>query len=138
VRDLFHKILSISLALLVFFSTSSFTIHEHYCGGKLVDSSIFLSAKTCSSEMEEPSSEEGCAIQKNNCCEDKVIILEGQDELKTSTITLNLEQQLFVASFIYTYVNLFDGLKENIIPFKDYVPPLVTRQLFKLDETYLI
>lgn len=122
----------------MFFSSTSFAIHEHYCGGDLVDSSIVLNAKTCGSEMEESPLNGGCVIEKNNCCEDKVILLKGQDELKTTAITLHLEQQFFVASFIYTYVNLFDGLEQNIIPFRDYSSPLVVRQLFKLDETYLI
>lgn len=137
-KNLFNKILSVFLALLVFFSTSSFAIHEHYCGGELMNSSMFINAKNCGSNMEKSSSSEGCIIENDSCCEDKVIIIEGQDQLKTTPTLVSFEQQFFVASFMNTHVNLFDGLEENIIPFKDYTPPLVTRQLFKLDETYLI
>jgi hypothetical protein len=125
------------MAIVVLFSTMSFTIDMHYCGDTLVETTIFHKAKGCGMEMEKPSSE-GCSITKKNCCDDKQLVIDGQDELKLNFDKLTFEQQQFVASFIYTYINLFEGLDKNVSSFDEYKPPLVVRQIFKIDETYLI
>jgi hypothetical protein len=65
-------------------------------------------------------------------------VVDGQDDLKTSYTNLTFEQQAFVATFFYTYFNLFDGLDKNIVPFRDYTPPYLIRDVQKLHETYLI
>jgi hypothetical protein len=136
-KQIFHKISSFLMAIVVLFSTMSFTIDMHYCGYTLVETTIFHKAKGCGMEMEKPSSE-GCSITKKNCCDDKQLVIDGQDELKLNFDKLTFEQQQFVASFIYTYINLFEGLDKNVSSFDEYKPPLVVRQIFKIDETYLI
>ena len=136
-KQVFHKILSFLMAIVVLFSTMSFTIDMHYCGDTLVDTAIFKKAKGCGMEMQNPSSE-GCAITKKNCCSDKQMTIDGQDDLQLSFDTLSFEQQQFVASFVYTYINLFEGLDQNVSSYEKYRPPLVIRQIYKLDETYLI
>lgn len=125
------------MALVVLLSTVSFTIDMHYCGETLVDTAIFKKAKNCGMEMQNPSTKD-CSMTKKNCCSDKQIFVDGQDELKISFDTLSLEQQQFVTSFIYTYINLFEGFDEDINSFREYKPPLVVRQIYKIDETYLI
>ena len=125
------------MAFVVFFSTLSFTVNMHYCGDTLVDTAIFHKAKGCGMEMQKPSTE-GCAITKKNCCDDEQLIVDGQNELQLQVDTISFEQQLFVASFVYTYISLFQGLDKNISSYEEYKPPLVIRQLYKIDETYLI
>ncbi|WBX71393.1 hypothetical protein PG912_00900 [Tenacibaculum retecalamus] len=125
------------MALVVLLSTMSFTIDMHYCGGTLVDTEIFQKAKTCGMEMQESQTKD-CSITKKNCCNDKQTVIDSQNELKLSFETLSFEQQQFVASFIYTYINLFKDADEDINSYRDYAPPLVVRELYKLDETYLI
>ncbi|RSK40747.1 hypothetical protein EJA19_04695 [Mangrovimonas spongiae] len=125
------------MAFVVLFSTMSFTIDMHYCGDKLVETAIFHKAKGCGMEMEKPSTE-GCSITKKNCCDDKQLSIEGQDELQLSVDKISFEQQVFITSFIYTYINLFEGLESNVSSYEEYKPPLVTCQIFKIDETYLI
>ncbi|WP_240640214.1 HYC_CC_PP family protein [Mangrovimonas spongiae] len=136
-KQVFHKILSMLMAFVVLFSTMSFTIDMHYCGDKLVETAIFHKAKGCGMEMEKPSTE-GCSITKKNCCDDKQLSIEGQDELQLSVDKISFEQQVFITSFIYTYINLFEGLESNVSSYEEYKPPLVTCQIFKIDETYLI
>ncbi len=125
------------MAFVVLFSTMSFTMNMHYCGDTLVETAIFNKAKGCGMEMEKPSTE-GCSITKKNCCNDEQLVIDGQDELKLNFDKLTFEQQQFVASFIYTYINLFEGLDKNVSSYEEYKPPLVIRQLYKIDETYLI
>ena len=136
-KQVFHKIMSFTMAFVVLFSTMSFTVNMHYCGGTLVETAIFQKAKGCGMEMQKPSTE-GCAITKKNCCDDKQLIVEGQDELQLQLDKISFEQQLFITSFVYTYINLFEGLDTNESSYEEYEPPLVIRQIFKIDETYLI
>ena len=125
------------MAFVVLFSTMSFTINMHYCGDTLVETAIFHKAKGCGMEMEKPSTE-GCAITKKNCCDDQQLAIEGQDELQMQFDKVSFEQQVFIASFVYAYINLFEGYDEDVNSFREYKPPLVVRQIYKLDETYLI
>ena len=137
-KKVFQQISSFSLALIVFLSTVSFTIDSHYCGDSLVDSSLFGHVETCGMEVQQkmPSSE--CDISDQDCCSDIQVVVEGQDDLKTSFDRLEKNQQLFVASFFYSYINLFDDLDTNIVPFRGYAPPFLIRDIQKLHETYLI
>ncbi len=125
------------MAIVVLFSTMSFTVNMHYCGGTLVETALFQKAKGCGMEMGNPSTE-SCSITKKNCCDDKQLSIEGQDELQLTIDKISFEQQVFIASFIYTYSKLFEEYNDDINSFREYKPPLVVRQLYKLDETYLI
>jgi hypothetical protein len=136
-KQVFHKIMSFAMAFVVLFSTLSFTINMHYCGGTLVETAIFQNAKGCGMEMEKPSNE-GCAITKKNCCKNEQSLVDGQDELQLSFNTISFEQQVFITSFVYAYTSLFEGFEKNVTAYDVYKPPLVVRQLYKLDETYLI
>ncbi len=127
-----HKTFSVLLTLLVLFSTVSFTIEKHYCGDVLVDVSVFVEAEKCEMEALE-------ILQKKTCCKDEINVIQGQDELKFSSFDdLEFEQQLFLASFIYSYVNLFKGLSQQIVPHKNYSPPNLVRDIQVLNDTFLI
>ena len=124
------------MAMLVMFSTVSFTVEKHYCGDMLVDVAVFEEAKKCGMETSDKLVEK---ITKKTCCKDTVDLLEGQDELRVNSFDdLDFEQQLFVVSFVYSHINLFEGLPQLVVPHKDYSPPnlIVDRQL--LDEVFLI
>ncbi|XCF07842.1 hypothetical protein ABI125_08260 [Tamlana crocina] len=136
-KQVFHKIMSMLMAFVVLFSTMSFTMNMHYCGDTLVETALFQKAKGCGMEMENPSTE-NCSITKKNCCDDKQLSIEGQDELQLTIDKISFEQQVFIASFVYTYINLFEGLEKNVTAYEEYKPPLVIRRIYKLDETYLI
>ena len=138
IHPVFHKIASFLMAFVVLFSTMSFTIDMHYCGSTLVDSSIFGKAHSCGMEMLKTDKSSDCSITKKDCCSDKQMIIEGQDELKISFDTLTLDQQVFFTAFFYTHIDLFEGLENNVSSFEEYKPPLVIRRIYKLDETYLI
>lgn len=124
-KHVFRKILAVLMAFVVLFSTMSFTISEHFCGDHLVDSALFSKAESCGMELQKPSLSKDCSINKDNCCSDVLKQFEGQINLKTDLTNFTFEQQVFVASFMYSYINLFEGLNQNNVSFKDYSPPLV-------------
>ncbi|MCR8668995.1 hypothetical protein NO995_15015 [Aestuariibaculum sp. M13] len=136
-KSIFLKIMAISMAFVVLFTTMSFTVDMHYCGDTLVEMAVFHEAKGCGMEMDTPSTD-ACAITKKNCCDDKQLIVDGQDELQQTLEKIAFNQQLFVTSFVYTFINLFEGEKQLVNFYTAYKPPLVSRQIYKLVETYLI
>lgn len=137
-KKLFHKITAVLMAFVVLMSTMSFTLHMHYCGETLVDTSYFTKAETCGMEMPQPSdTSEDCSVKKKNCCSEKQITIEGQDELKPS-FELKIEQQIIAAFFIKSYTQLFEIPEETKIFEQDYHPPPLVRKLYQLDEVYLI
>ncbi|WP_452229982.1 HYC_CC_PP family protein [Lacinutrix sp. MEBiC02404] len=136
-KQIFHKIMSFAMAFVVLFSTMSFSVSMHYCGDNLVETAIFNKAKGCGMKMEKPATD-GCSITKKKCCNDEQLLVDGQDQLQIQFDTISLEQQVFIASFVYTYSHLFEGVDSNVSAYKAYEPPLVSKEIFKLDETYLI
>lgn len=125
------------MAFVVLLTTMSFTVDMHYCGDTLVEMAVFHKAKGCGMEMDAPSTD-ACAITKKNCCDDKQLVVEGQDELQPNFEKIAFNQQLFVTSFVYTFINLFEGEEQLDNSYAAYKPPLVSRQIYKLVETYLI
>ncbi len=130
------------MALIVLLSTMSFSVDMHFCGDHLVDFSMFDKVDTCLMKAEKSETSSSCEIMKMenemNCCSDVEVAIEGQDDLKISFDQLAFDQQQFVFSFAYSFISLFEGKDDNIIPFKDYVPPPLLRDVQILDQTFLI
>lgn len=117
----------------VLFSTLSFTVESHYCGSRLVDTAIFTKVKGCGMEMNTKTP------MKKGCCQNEIEVVKGQDQLKINTFELlNLDQQLVLSRFVYSYINLFESLPKQIIPHKDYAPPNLVFDIQVLDNTFLI
>ncbi|WP_419213714.1 HYC_CC_PP family protein [Maribacter sp. X9] len=135
-----HKIASLSMALLVLFSTLSFSVDMHYCMGDLVDFSLFDDVKTCSMQMDasESSSMDTTMEMAMDCCSDVQLNKVGQDDLKISFDTISFDQQVFLTSFVYTYFNLYAEEVTDKVRFEDYAPPLLIRDTLILDQTFLI
>ena len=132
------QIMAVLMAFVVLCTTMSFTVNMHYCGDTLVDSSLFGHVETCGMDKQLSRNDCQSEVQDDSCCSDKQLVVEGQDDLKMSFNTLNFEQQVFVVSFVHSYINLFETLDSHIVPFRDYTPPYLVRNVQKLHETYLI
>jgi len=127
------------MAAVVLITTMSFTVDMHYCGDTLVDFSFTQQVKTCGMEKARSTSScENPTLSEKSCCLDKQLVKEGQDDLKISLDQLSLEQQAFVASFTYSYLSLFEGTESKQVPFVDYPPPFVKRDVQVLHQTFLI
>ncbi|RAV30873.1 HYC_CC_PP family protein [Sinomicrobium soli] len=140
-KKAFFKIASFLLAFLVLFSTVSFTVEKHFCGDFLVDTALFSGADSCGMVAGYGQSmkiQDTCTVTKTSCCSDEIALIQGQDTLQKATSMELQHQFVFVQAFVYTYLDLFEGLEENVIPFGDYAPPLVVRDIQVLHDTFLI
>lgn len=138
-KKAFQNIISLVMAVLVLFSTFSFTVEKHYCGSVLIDTAVFSNAKSCGMDSMQQDGFSAKPEMKNNSCSNKKIAVKGQKELKHHNFQdLDFQTQVFVASFYISYLDLYEGLPEQIIPFKDYSPPLLVSDIQLEDQVFLI
>lgn len=135
-KQFLKNISVLASALLVLFSTFSFTINEHICGGQNVSFAIGLKAETCGMEVETSVSEH-TTVKQTPCCSDISTLIQGQEELPSHDTFISTPQT-FIAAFIYSYIYILakeDTEKAVYIP---YVPPPLIKDIQVLDETFLI
>lgn len=139
-KSFFSKIISFFLAALILLSTSSFTVDMHFCCNKLVDMSLIGKAKVCAEKVQKKKdpTKQCTTLQEKDCCSNQSFVKTGDDTIKKANTQLEAETIIFLNTFFYVYVNLFEGLEKNIVPFKQYRPPLLSKDIQILHETYLI
>lgn len=136
IKQLLYKVFSINLSFLVLFSTASFSVEKHFCGDVLIDASLFSEVEKCENESLKIEIEK---ITKKSCCVDTTVIVKGQNELIVKSFDeLDLEHQLLVAYFYYSYANLFEVLSQQNIPHKDYSSPNLIFDKQVLNQVFLI
>nr|WP_298997340.1 hypothetical protein [uncultured Allomuricauda sp.] len=124
------------MSLLVLLSTISWSVDKHLCMGRVMDISFFTEADDCGMEA-------GLALlekdsEKPHCCDDESFILTGQDDLSLSWSDFDLEQQVFLVAFTTSYFELFVPLEELPVPYEEYPPPILVRDIHVLDQVFLI
>ncbi len=126
------------MGLLLLLSTISWKVEKHYCMGRLMNVALFTDAETCGMDMAMSMSENSWGETKNSCCDDEVIFVDGQDDLKISFNDLNVEQQSFLIVLTHTYLGAFQDVRQKPVPHEQYPPPLLIKDIQLLDEVYLI
>ena len=127
------------LAILVLFSSSFVIIDGHYCCGKLENFSLFGKAGKC--EMPMPTCElegQNLSISEDSCC-------LNLKEIKLSSIfkhssTPDIDFQQFN---LFSNISLFNIsqdviLANNTSHFKDYSPPIITRDILVFVQCFRI
>jgi len=82
--------------------------------------------------------EDNVGETKNSCCDDEVVFVEGQDDLKISFNDLELEQQSFLVAFTNFYYNSFLDFSNRLRSNEKYPPPNLVRDIQLLDQVFLI
>ncbi|ASV29553.1 HYC_CC_PP family protein [Maribacter cobaltidurans] len=128
------------MALLVLFTTTSFSVDMHYCGDHLIDFSLSGDVERCMMQPQISHETSSCPMMemKMDCCSDVELAVTGHDDLQISFYQLSFDKQLFITSFVYTYSCLFENRHQEKVHFKDYSPPPLIRDVQVLDQTFLI
>ena len=135
-KQVFTKISTVLLALLVLFSTFSFTIEKHFCGDFLVDVSYVGEAGSCNKGKKDD-----CATvtKKKKCCKDEVHQIEGQDDIqKSSTEKISFNQAEFILAFCTSFKLLFQSLDKQSITHQYYSPPDLVIDIQVFHEVFII
>lgn len=132
-----HKILSITLAFVVVFATSSFTVDMHFCCNKLVDMAILGKAKPCKDKKSDKPSKE-CSLGQKKCCNNLTFVKKSDNNAKKVQFDFCADTIIFLQTFFYTYANPFEGLELKVVPFTIYDPPFLEKDILVLHETFLL
>lgn len=126
------KIIAPCLALLVLFSTFSFTVDKHFCGDFLVDVSVLGKADGCGMEMKQSS-------QMKSCCSNEQISFEGQDELQIEiSKDFSFDEKVFVSTPIYYHeVESIENNSKKLY-YKEYPPPDIPIDFQATYQVYII
>lgn len=140
-KTLSHKILATILSLILVFSTLSFAVEKHECGGEITNVSVFGELEKCSPWMEmevhNSHSSNELSFNKLQCCKDLAQIVQSNLVVEKATKTFKI-QALPQVSFIIYNLDLFEGLAENIVPFQYYIPQKIITDKNVLHQTFLI
>lgn len=124
------------MTLLILLSSVTFTVTKRYCNDDLVDITVFSKFEDC---CDEETKNTTTKTNDKKCCIDKIEIIEGQQIVKNSSFDdLDSHEQLTLFTFVYSYVNLFEGLPQHIIPHKEYAPPILIVDKQTLEQVFLI
>src|SRR6476659_2262852 len=106
---LIRSISAIILALLVLFSSSSFIVGIHWCGGHVQDFALFTKAEVCPMERNFPPCHKPI---KNNCCEDQTVVHEGSG-FKASANVISVETQFVAEASLPSLVVISEIVPES-------------------------
>jgi hypothetical protein len=135
-KQILHRVSSVLLAIIVLFSTFSFTVDSHYCGETLVDFSVFSKAKSCSGNMMNSDSDE-LEFVKKSCCKNVTSIFEGEDIEQQVLKKIDLKQVYFAVSYIISNNNLlFETSQKATATY--YYPPIIDQDKVILFENFII
>ncbi len=132
-----HRVLASLMALFLLASTTSWTVDKHYCMGHLQDIALFANAESCGMAMEGP---EGLSIAENSdsCCNDVVVVINEQNDLKQVTNEIGVDFQPYWFDNTFTYGTLIPKVGQRMATQKHYPPPLLVRNIQLLDQVFLI
>lgn len=137
-KQLANKVFAAVMALLVLLSTVSWSVDKHLCMGRTVDVALFAKAKDCGMDaaaMETASD----GVHKSPCGEESFTV-KGQLDLKLSGFDLDLSPHWValppLGSLVFTPWTI--GTPSHPVPYKDYAPPLLVRDISVLQQRFLI
>jgi len=148
-----YRIIALTLAALMFFTSVGFSIDLHICQGRIKSFGLFGKAKSCyelangeaamsctqqsQKDLQHPSAEN---FDKKHCCQSALIEVKNtntQQHIPVSEYSTSKPHQLFVAAFILTtFFDLFD--QPEVVIISDYYPPVISRDIPALFQSFLI
>lgn len=137
------KALHVSLALLLFISSSGIVFSKHYCKGELKSIALFGEAKSCHDDSKmkscpfHPVSEE--EPEEKDCCKNESELVKLDEDIDIPQFDLDLlEHQELVAVLLVTADLLSFSLEEKTLHYLNYKPPLIVRNLYVRLQTFLL
>ncbi len=140
------------MACLILLTSVGACVDMHFCQGNLKSFSLVGKAKSCyqlidsnskkqccSKHQQNDQKPRGCSIGKKACCHDKMVqlISEYDMDIPSNSVMPNQEVQSFLVAFISNLLQpLIDD--DSLVEHFSYKPPLITRDIYVLLETYLL
>jgi hypothetical protein len=117
-----YFILYVPLAILVLFSSSSFTISMHVCGGRVQNIALLSKAKGCAMEKQKTPCHRH---QSAPCCEDETIVHnseEFQSNITQISVNASITQEIDQPAALL--IEVIPSITFVKPPYYNYDPPL--------------
>lgn len=144
------RFFAFSLALLMFITSASFVLDMHFCQGQLKSVNFFGKAKNCHEMAAAMSScphhqnslkqaKKGCAMEQKGCCQNKTLTFQAdQDQERISSeFTLNIPLQQFAVAWLISFGTSLN-VENSQTAYQLYRPPLISRDIYVLHESFLL
>lgn len=142
-KTVLHRIIALTLAFVMFFTSVGFSVDIHYCRGDLKSFSLIGEAstchqakKTCPSHKEMMSEE---TSEDSKCCSNKTVVVDDLDvdyDISPDVELTDLQVK-FVTARVYTLNGFtFPEVVKSDFPKTD--DPLPPRDIYVLLERFLI
>ena len=131
------------LSILVLFGSTSFTVSMHFCMEQMESIAFFKDAQECEMMTQTPpchkdeDNTEGDHEDVDGCCEDRVNLIEGQDEFKEAVSVSVPSLQFFAVLYAAAFHSLASPLLESY-NYKTYFPPIIERDIPVLVQSFII
>lgn len=143
-----YRCIALSLAFLMFSTSVGFAVDMHFCKGDFKSFSFLDKApschqmaqqSTCPHHQKMMSDSKDSQMDERDCCENKTVHIEADQNLQLQTLNLpSLHQVATVAFFNFKKLYHPLGISESTIPFQQYKPPLLFRDIPVLTQTFLL
>ena len=142
IKTALHRITSLTLAILMLFTSVGFSADLHFCKGEFKSFSLFGEAESCHT-MKKTCSHHAIMDVTNqsekDCCSNQSIEVDDLDADFNISVDAELTelQFKFVASFVYSFFSLSTPrvVKSTFLDKHDPLPP---RDIYVLLESFLI
>lgn len=143
-KEVINKLMAIFLTLIVLFTTTSYSVEKHICGGEVFSVSLFGTAENCGMEsdyFEYIESNETCnfnALPNESCCQDESLLIAGSTVQQDSGISFKTDKTYFLASYILSTNQLIEINADTSEQYKKYNHPLIVKDISVLYEVFRI
>lgn len=126
------------LTALLLFSSVSFTVEKHFCGGQIFSESFFGKTEKCGMDDDLCKAENNnLSVTKKSCCKDEIQFINGSLFEKAPVLKLESNQQNFIVFNLIDTV-LFSQKENESTHFKNYFPPPNTHNFNILYQVFRI
>ncbi len=148
-----YRIFAFFMAFMILFTSVGYTVDMHFCSGKLKSFSIFGKAKNCQQLAEKGKAvycpvhkkmmvmpaTEACGMDKKGCCSDKTLHFQFDQEQDVfpGPLALHPPLQYFLTAFTCVFLDNQEP-EATQTDFICYKPPLIPRDIYVLNETFLL
>lgn len=128
-----RQIAHISLALLLFISTTGVAVNKHFCQNELKSVALFVKAKAChNKKVKKPCPVHGYMMvdeegpSEKGCCDDETEIVKNEDEQIAPTLSDEALLSPVLAASLFVALQMeLPQLDRQTLHYLNYKPPLL-------------
>jgi len=137
------RFLNIILALLIFVSSTGFTINSHFCKSQLKDVRVFFKADDCYKKYYAQKAKQSCHLKKksceNNCCKNTSDYYKLDLDQQLSSFDFKAFETPALIATLWIVLNLeLPNIDDKSIQYLNYKPPLIVFDLPVDLQTFLL